>query len=964
MSPRAHDPLEPLRLMPFQERTARYAYRRIFDEGQQRFLVADEVGLGKTKVALGVVAQAMHRGAGNMLYIAPSMHITRQNLSKLEAGPLKAHSVRSLCLESQLDIPRSGVLLGLTPTKDLHANHEGDYRERALILRILEREWPGLKHNPEIQNLFRRRVNPGRFEDAKPAKIPLSLREQFLANVEPEWLSWLDDPPSAMKHRRVIIGGMRAVLARHALKTLRPSLVVVDEFQRMTKEFLGTEPTPQVKYLLKRKLLVLSATPYDPGSLTKSTAQERHERFLDLVSFLNPGTPTCADDVRAAIKELAGALEEHNIDRARVESAVIRLGDLQRPFMVRTERPPQAQVKREKLDAELREVDLSALTAATSLVQRLAADGRSKPQLSQLVELWKSIPYPLSTIDHHYVTGRLLSRSASPRSLRPPAALSKAQLQRKQPLTEPVNARLRALLEEMGEDAKPRLWLPPTVPYVKQDTAAGTSKTLVFTSWTAAPAAIAATVNLVVEPAPRRGEKHSKKSRLELYSNRIPTKSTYLLAAPLVRLAEVPGCDPLHLARQSDQRPSPHDLVARATGGLAETGVVRPRGRHLSDRPLVDALLELDAYHHWSRRHDMPGGAWAHDVMRAVSEASSVQFSAANARFAAELAVAAPGTCAYRSLKRVLPGLPHNEARESALRIGYAITRLLGRPGSWPVVGTAGLGPNTPYWKRVLRYCRDQDLQSVLDEYLALLVRDAPSTDPAKAAKHIVESIHVAMRTTGRLRVTRPDGVFGTAQFARALGEKESENDKDLDRGKGPQTSSPLLTAFNSPFPPFMLTTTSTGQEGLDMHRYCRRIVHWNLPHSPQAMEQREGRVDRFLSLGVRTAIAEAGLGATSNHADPWEALIKAAEESGDAGSVLAPLWHYGDEARIRALAVIIPFSREEGWWEELKQAASWYRLVLGQPDPEALLERLSRSTSANHEAITGLGVDLRPPSQ
>lgn len=90
----------------------------------------------------------------------------------------------------------------------------------------------------------------------------------------------------------------------------------------------------------------------------------------------------------------------------------------------------------------------------------------------------------------------------------------------------------------------------------------------------------------------------------------------------------------------------------------------------------------------------------------------------------------------------------------------------------------------------------------------------------------------------------------------------------------------------------------------------------------------------------------------------------KSGRESGDGGSVLAPLWHYGDESRIRALAVIIPFSREEGWWEELKQAATWYRLVLGQPDPEALLERLARSTSANREAIMGLGIDLRPPSQ
>ena len=243
--------------MPFQEATARYAFRRIFEDQQRRFLVADEVGLGKTKVALGVVAMAMKRRSGNVLYLAPSAHITRQNLKKLEAGSLVAQSVRSLCLQAQVDVPRSGVLLGLTPTKDLHADHPGDYRERALILRILERRWPRLQHDKDIQRLFRGGVNHVRFEQAKPALIPRSLREDFLVRVDPQWLAWLDDPATARKNRRAMIGGMRAVLARQALEKLKPSLVVVDEFQRMTKEFLGAQATPQVKYLLKRNLLVL-----------------------------------------------------------------------------------------------------------------------------------------------------------------------------------------------------------------------------------------------------------------------------------------------------------------------------------------------------------------------------------------------------------------------------------------------------------------------------------------------------------------------------------------------------------------------------------------------------------------------------------------------------------------------------------------------------------------------------------
>ena len=45
-------------LKDFQRRTALWAFERLFAEGDPavRFLVADEVGLGKTHVAKGVIA--------------------------------------------------------------------------------------------------------------------------------------------------------------------------------------------------------------------------------------------------------------------------------------------------------------------------------------------------------------------------------------------------------------------------------------------------------------------------------------------------------------------------------------------------------------------------------------------------------------------------------------------------------------------------------------------------------------------------------------------------------------------------------------------------------------------------------------------------------------------------------------------------------------------------------------------
>jgi len=53
------------------------------------------------------------------------------------------------------------------------------------------------------------------------------------------------------------------------------------------------------------------------------------------------------------------------------------------------------------------------------------------------------------------------------------------------------------------------------------------------------------------------------------------------------------------------------------------------------------------------------------------------------------------------------------------------------------------------------------------------------------------------------------------------------------------------LRGFNSPFAPFVLLASSVGQEGIDLQRFCRHVVHYDLEWNPAKLEQREGRVDR-----------------------------------------------------------------------------------------------------------------------
>ena len=61
-----------------------------------------------------------------------------------------------------------------------------------------------------------------------------------------------------------------------------------------------------------------------------------------------------------------------------------------------------------------------------------------------------------------------------------------------------------------------------------------------------------------------------------------------------------------------------------------------------------------------------------------------------------------------------------------------------------------------------------------------------------------------------------------------------------------------LFTGFNTPMVPEVLIVTTLGQEGIDLHRECRHVIHHDLPWNPATLEQRTGRVDRIGSKTER----------------------------------------------------------------------------------------------------------------
>src|SRR5689334_4776736 len=86
--PPAEQVLSPLR--DFQRRTVEHVFSRMYDshDPAKRFLVADEVGLGKTMVARGVIARAIEYLRGkveriDVIYICSNAAIARQNIRRL-----------------------------------------------------------------------------------------------------------------------------------------------------------------------------------------------------------------------------------------------------------------------------------------------------------------------------------------------------------------------------------------------------------------------------------------------------------------------------------------------------------------------------------------------------------------------------------------------------------------------------------------------------------------------------------------------------------------------------------------------------------------------------------------------------------------------------------------------------------------------------------------------------------------
>ena len=140
-------------LKDFQRRTVDYAFQRLYTDSNptNRFLIADEVGLGKTLVARGLIAKAIDHlwekvDRIDIVYICSNAEIARQNIQRLNITGTRDFSLASriTLLPLQLHGLKQNRInfVSFTPGTSFDMKSSlGMAEERILLHQLLDNVW-------------------------------------------------------------------------------------------------------------------------------------------------------------------------------------------------------------------------------------------------------------------------------------------------------------------------------------------------------------------------------------------------------------------------------------------------------------------------------------------------------------------------------------------------------------------------------------------------------------------------------------------------------------------------------------------------------------------------------------------------------------------------------------------------------------------------------------------------------
>ena len=247
---------------PFQEVTADAALATFSRSNNvRRFLIADEVGLGKTVVAQRIIEKMLQgrRSPLVVYYVCSSLAIAAQNRRKLlELLPEKERDSATCVVDRLTLMPaapkpshRQLRLYTLTPDTSVPMRkgkrRDGRKEERALLQALIRGIWPQLSRR--LNKKYFQRSATASWDEliARSRRIVRNnkkLKRVFARSVRREFdRTGRQDIVSVLIERSKdsldLIAHLRNALAASAIEETGPDLIIFDEFQRFRDLLFG-----------------------------------------------------------------------------------------------------------------------------------------------------------------------------------------------------------------------------------------------------------------------------------------------------------------------------------------------------------------------------------------------------------------------------------------------------------------------------------------------------------------------------------------------------------------------------------------------------------------------------------------------------------------------------------------------------------------------------------------------------
>ena len=973
----------------FQRATADRILHIYKNLGHRRVLLADEVGLGKTFVAKQVITlvREWHKQEKDdffkVVYICSNANIADQNIEKLGVENRMSISESRLSMqhlyiklaEKQIakqhekgEMPES--IIPLTPSTSFRFySAQGTANERALMCDILCGLTQFKDYKEVISDFLSCNVKNWQELIHTYNYIIGLCGEDYLREMHGKLQTILSDTIINQlieyaqtgcdnRQRADMINKLRRIFAEISIDMLDPDLVIMDEFQRFNS--LLEQGDDEQSMLANKffddkrsntKILLLSATPYKPYStleeLNTNGNDEHYQDFMKVMDFLY-ATKDKADRFKLIWHTYSAALKRTNV--IDLTPLVVTKNEAEEALygvMCRTERFNSGIIDDSRVcDVQVVPEDILSFAEGQYLMDCLNQEN-TKVRLGNLpMEYVKSSPYLLSFMDKYELKKRIasaLQHSDVKRYGKMDALLlSKYAINNYRPIPA-ANGKLKYLHDLVfgtrhEKKTQLLLWVPASNSYYKaggvfeSNEACNFSKIILFSSWEMVPRMISIMMSYYSELY-TLGElkkveaeiRYTSQKKNRYGENRL--RADGLLEYPCRTLSGLFSPTTFYGEKLSSIRKIIKQRIQEEFAQNTIISSIPQQGRN--NAKLILTLMKILDGKPVEDLNDLYVPSNALDVMT-------------------DIAIASPAVCAYRQ--------SGNE--EDAQMVAKAIVSVFNKPESAAVIDLMYNKKNDDdYYESVLDYCVVGNLQAVLDEYAHMT-----------QTKILGHTVTEAIIGTSNLSIDTIDswGMEEKKQLMRCHFAIPFIDKTVTDKSVARTTN--IRKAFNSPFRPFLLSTTSIGQEGLDFHWYARKIVHWNLPSNPVDLEQREGRINRFKCLAIRRNVVKL-YGSETYHT--WDELFSLAYSNlKGTHSDIVPYWclpvaDLTEEQRakleyIERIVPLYPLSRDRYKYERLIKVLALYRMTLGQPRQEELLNLL-RNMHLSDEQLKELTIDLCP---